>query len=68
MHFPLLAVISALTAFMSVSATSAVFSRQECVGSHQPCGSHNLGTCCPPFVCVGASDVIPGICNLPSYQ
>ncbi|KAG2746227.1 hypothetical protein P692DRAFT_20835782 [Suillus brevipes Sb2] len=43
MRISLLAVIAALTAFMSVSATPAVFSR-ECTADGEPCGKDSQ--CC----------------------
>ncbi|KAG2746221.1 hypothetical protein P692DRAFT_20835774, partial [Suillus brevipes Sb2] len=43
MRFSLLAVVAALTAFMTVSATPAVFSR-ECSADYNPCGQNSQ--CC----------------------
>lgn len=43
MRFSLLVVVAALTSFMSVSATPAVFSR-ECSADYHPCGQNSQ--CC----------------------
>ncbi|KAG2354087.1 hypothetical protein BDR07DRAFT_1430965, partial [Suillus spraguei] len=56
MHHSLLAVISALTAltFMSVSATPAVFSRDDqCLPFESKCSTDpGAQPCCQPFQCV----------------
>ncbi|KAG2067795.1 hypothetical protein BDR04DRAFT_1104361 [Suillus decipiens] len=62
MHFSSLAVISALTAFMSVTATPTLSGRQQCSGANEPCIPGTI-SCCFPFVCTVDYDNI-GLCGL----
>ncbi|KAG2353510.1 hypothetical protein BDR07DRAFT_1433056 [Suillus spraguei] len=77
MHHSLLAVISALTAltFMSVSATPAVFSRDDqCLPFESKCSTDpGAQPCCQPFQCVTLladtpppGVTLPVVCDTPN--